>query len=308
MTFKGAIYCFKFLHGTYIKFYIKKMKTINEYCHFILCSEKLEDKLKSPPDDLVDERNDSDTERSRNTPNRESRIQISDKKSKIPRLEHLHIPINRGLALHHFANHELMATEIFAWALLKFQTISDKSRLDLFSSLKEEQKHLKLYLERMQELGIEFGERPLNGIFWKYIPLMSNFEKFSAIMSISFEGANLDYATIYQKTFAQYGDSKSAEIMEIVFLDELKHVKRGLKVLQKREDESISEWDYYKSLLDHPFTPRRAKGYFYIPDTRRKVGFSEDFILKLAEYKDEFSNRKKEIITEELAKWGIYTG
>jgi hypothetical protein len=29
--------------------------------------------------------------------------------------------------------------------------------------------------------------------------------------------------------------------------------------------------------------------------------------MKLAEYKDEFSNRKKEIIPEGLKTWGIYT-
>lgn len=281
------------------------MNTINEYCKFILTSSTLENKLLPPPQNLVDIQ-DLEIEIP-NAPTRELKIAISEKKSKIPRLEHLHLPINRGIALHHFANHELMATEIFAWALLKFQNIPDKSRQDLFNSLQEEQKHLKLYLERMQELGIDFGERPLNGIFWKYIPLMQSFEKFSAIMSLSFEGANLDYATIYKKTFEQFEDIKSAEIMEIVFLDELKHVKRGLKVLQRRENQSISEWDYFLSLLDHPFTPRRAKGYFYIPDTRRKVGFTEEFILKLAEYKDEFSNRKKEIIPEGLKTWGIYT-
>lgn len=281
------------------------MNTINEYCKFILTSSTLENKLLPPPQNLVDIQ-DLEIEIP-NAPTRELKIAISEKKSKIPRLEHLHLPINRGIALHHFANHELMATEIFAWALLKFQNIPDKSRQDLFNSLQEEQNHLKLYLERMQELGIDFGERPLNGIFWKYIPLMQSFEKFSAIMSLSFEGANLDYATIYKKTFEQFEDIKSAEIMEIVFLDELKHVKRGLKVLQRRENQSISEWDYFLSLLDHPFTPRRAKGYFYIPDTRRKVGFTEEFILKLAEYKDEFSNRKKEIIPEGLKTWGIYT-
>ncbi len=281
------------------------MNTLNDYCRFILLSEKLEDKLIDPPENLVDLRDFSFE--IPNLPAREKNISISEKKSKIPRLEHLGLELNRGVAMHHFANHELMATEIFAWAILKFQNIPDKSRQDLFSSLREEQKHFKLYLDRMRELGIEFGERPLNGIFWKYIPFMNSFEKFSAIMSLSFEGANLDYATIYQKTFSQYGDDKSAEIMEIVFLDELKHVKRGLKVLQKREDKSISEWEYYLTLLDPPFTPRRAKGYFYIPETRRKVGFTEDFILKLAEYKDEFSNRKKEIIPEGLKTWGIYT-
>ena len=281
------------------------MKTINEYCEFLLLSDRLEDKLKYPPDDLIDLK--GFNKKIPSLPARETKIQISDQKSKIPRLEHLHLNINRGIALHHFANHELMATEIFAWALLKFQNISDRSRQDLFSSLKEEQKHLRLYIERMKELGIEFGDRPLNGIFWKYISFMQTFEKFSAIMSLSFEGANLDYATIYQKTFSQFGDLKTAEIMETVFLDELKHVKRGLKVIQQRENTTISEWEYYRSLLDAPFTPRRAKGYFYIPDTRRKVGFTEDFILELAKYKDEFSNRKKEIIPEELKTWGIDT-
>ena len=193
------------------------MKTINEYCEFLLLSDRLEDKLKYPPDDLIDLK--GFNKKIPSLPARETKIQISDQKSKIPRLEHLHLNINRGIALHHFANHELMATEIFAWALLKFQNISDRSRQDLFSSLKEEQKHLRLYIERMKELGIEFGDRPLNGIFWKYISFMQTFEKFSAIMSLSFEGANLDYATIYQKTFSQFGDLKTAEIMETVFLD-----------------------------------------------------------------------------------------
>lgn len=272
----------------------------------ILFSGSLEDKIETPQLNLLDSR-----ELNLDIPNqpiRNNSIKISDQKSKIPRLEHLHMEINRGLAMHHFANHELMAIEIFAWALLKFQHLSDEIRLSMLKSLIDEQKHFKLYLERMKELGIEFGERPLNGIFWKFIPMMQTFEKFTAIMSISFEGANLDYAMIYQKTFSQFGDLKSSQIMETVFLDELKHVRRGLNVIRNREDKNISEWDYFVSLLDKPFTARRAKGYFYIPDTRRKVGFTEEFIQSLAEYRDEFSNRKKEVIPEELKKWGIYTG
>lgn len=272
----------------------------------ILFSGRLSDKLISPPENLEDTRDfDLDIPM---TPTRDKSIQISEQKSKIPRLEHLHMSVNRGLAMHHFANHELMATEIFAWAILKFQDLSTEARKTLLRSLQDEQKHLKLYIDRMKDLGIEFGDKPLNGIFWKYIPMMQTFEKFTAIMSISFEGANLDYATIYQKTFSQFCDDKSAQIMETVFLDELKHVRRGLNVIRSSKDQSISDWDYYISLLEKPFTPRRAKGYFYLPDTRRKVGFTEEFIEKLAEYRDEFSNRKKEIIPEELKTWGIYTG
>jgi uncharacterized ferritin-like protein (DUF455 family) len=281
------------------------MKTINEYCYFLLKAGTLQDKLTPPPVDLLD------TPMSLELPEkpaREPKISFSNEKSKIPRLEHLNQPTNRAIAIHHFANHELLAIEIFAYAILRFQNIPSTNRLDLFRTLQEEQKHLRLYIQRMNELGIGFGDRPLNYIFWKFLPLMNSFEKFSAIMSISFEGANLDFAMIYKNTFEMYDDKISAEIMEIVFRDELKHVKRGFKVIKNRNQTHLSEWEYYLSLLDYPFTPRRAKGYFYIPDTRRKVGFSEEFIEQLGKYRDEFSNRKKETIPEGLKNWGIYTG
>ncbi len=281
------------------------MKTLSEFCNQILYSGDLVDKLISIPDDVqLDENHQQSIP---DFPIRSKKFSFSEKKSKIPRLEHLHISENRGIAMHHFANHELMAIELFAWALLKFPKIGIEYKLDLLRTIREEQKHLKLYIARMNELGIQFGDRPMNQIFWKYTKYMQSFEKFSAILSVSFEGANLDFSLLYQKTFEKIGDETSAKIMNSVYLDEIKHVKRGLKVLDANKQNS-SQWEFYNSLIEYPFTPRRAKGYFFIPETRRKVGFEEDFILKLAEYKDEFSNRKKEVIPKEMESWGIYTG
>jgi uncharacterized ferritin-like protein (DUF455 family) len=281
------------------------MKTINEYCLHILCSGKLEEKLLKPPENLIDIPQEISYP---NLPIRDKKISFGNEKSKIPRLEHLNQAINRAICLHHFANHELMAIELFAYALLKFQNIGSEHRKDLFLTLQDEQKHLTLYLHRMRDLGLEFGERPLNFIFWKFAPLMTSFEKFSAIMSITFEGANLDFALIYKNTFLKFQDKISAEIMDVIYHDERKHVRRGVRVLEKREDKKLSDWEYYLQLLDKPLTPRRAKGYFYIPETRRKLGLSEEFIQNLAKYRDEFSNRKKEVIPEEILAWGVYTG
>ena len=279
--------------------------TVNDYCLFILLSEKLSDKLTPPPKDIIDIPNLSIVLPDK--PKRENKILFSDKKSKIPRLEHLNQKTNRALAIHHFANHELMALEIFAWALLKFQNIDPLFRRDLFKTLKEEQKHLSLYINRIHELGMEFGDKPLNFIFWKFTPLMTTFDNFSSIMSLSLEGANLDFATLYSKIFQINGDTESARIMDLIYKDELSHVKRGVRVLQKNKNPEESDWEHYSQNLVFPFTPRRAKGYFYFPETRKKVGFSDEFIQNLAEYKDEFSNRKKEVIPEELKSWGIYS-
>lgn len=277
---------------------------INEYCLHILKSEKLEDKILSPPEGLEDVP--KEISKIPEKPGREKKLQFSDEKNKIPRLEHLRTTENRALALHHFANHELMALEIFAYALLKFQNLPSQTRRDLWKTLKEEQNHLRLYVERMNQLGVGFGDRPLNYIFWKFIPLMKTFENFTAIMSLSLEGANLDFSLVYGKTFESFGDTESATIMERIYKDELAHVNRGINAI-KLKSQGNSDWEYFLSILPHPFTPRRAKGYFYFPDTRRKVGFSENFIENLGAYKDEFSNRKKERIPNELQTWGIYS-
>ncbi|MDX1960830.1 MAG: DUF455 family protein [Leptospiraceae bacterium] len=280
------------------------MKSINEFALHILQSESLESKLEPPPKELTDTLLEVDIPK---LPNREKKISFSDVKSKIPRLEHLHIPENRAIAMHHFANHELQAIELFAWALLKFQDIPTENRLDLFKTLKEEQNHLKLYLARIRELGLDFGDRPLNQIFWKFTPLMYSFPKFSAILSISLEGANLDFSLLYTHVFEKFKDDVSSKIMRKIFQDELKHVKRGVKVLKSIESGN-NDWEKFLSLLEFPFTPRRAKGFYFFPHTRKKVCLDNDFIENLSLYRDEFSKRKKETIPGELLQWGIYSG
>ena len=254
------------------------MKTLQDYCLHLLTASKLEDKLLSPPPDLV---NDSKTLSSLpQKPAREKKLEFSDKKHKIPRLEHLNQTNQRGITLHHFANHELMAIELFAYFLLKFPHIEEQFKRDTLKTIAEEQKHLKLYIKRMQELGVDFGDRPLNYIFWKYIPAMQTPASFAAILAISFEGANLDYSQIYR--------------------DELKHVHRGVKIFHQDKPNHLSDWEHYHNLVRYPFTPRRAKAYFYFPESRLKVGLDKDFANRLESYEDEFSNRKPEQIPIEI--------
>ncbi|TGL62789.1 DUF455 family protein [Leptospira sarikeiensis] len=260
--------------------------TLNEYANFLLNSDKLEDKLYSPekmpedilwPDFIPNDR-----------PARDLKIQFSDKKIKMPRVEHLNQEENRVLSLHHFANHELMAVELFAWAILKFQNASASIRKSLYKTILEEQKHLRLYLDSIREWGMDLGDRPLNYIFWKQTPNMQTLQKFFAVMALSFEGANLDFSLLYQRAFQKFGDTKRADIMEIVHKDEIRHVKRGVKVVYSDGVSGIDQWEKYLELLNHPFTPRRAKGFLYFPELRIKAGFSAEFAEALGAYQDEY--------------------
>ncbi len=262
---------------------------ISQYAKHLLLSDNLADKLLTPSKNWEDEYNLKPIRIEK--PCRPSSLQFSERKTKIPRLEHLNQTSAKGLTLHHFANHELMAIELFAFALLAFPEISYPTKLGLLKTIEEEQRHLKLYLNRMQEFGIEFGEIPVNYLFWKQIPKMHSIETFTAIMSISFEGANLDFSQIYTQTFLHFGDYKSAELMNQIFEDEVKHVKRGLKILKNNSSFSQLNWENYLSLLEYPFTPRRAKGYFYFPESRKLAGFSEEFSEKLGNFSDEYSDK-----------------
>lgn len=272
---------------------------ISDYAKHLLLSESIEDKL-SPPAKIWEE---EETFPLRiDKPSRSKSIQFSDKKIKIPRLEHLNLTSNRGLTLHHFANHELMAIELFAWALLAFPDAPKSTKLGFIKTIEEEQNHLKLYIERMNDFGIQFGDIPLNYIFWKQIGQFHSLETFSAILSLSFEGANLDYSQVYAKVFRYFGDHQTADIMLTIFEDEIKHVKRGLRIVTKSKPEDQDLWTYYQSLIQYPFTPRRAKGYSYLPDTRKLAGFDANFISKLGLYEDEYTGRVNQ---ESLKKFQI---
>ncbi|PJZ56207.1 ferritin-like domain-containing protein [Leptospira barantonii] len=273
--------------------------TLNEFARQVLLGPSLEDKLFIPiipPVDVVSlEFSDIPS-----LPIREKKIQTSEHKSKIPRLEQLFNEENRYVTLHHFANHELMAIELFAWAILKFQDAPPSVRFGLYRTLLEEQTHLRMYLSEMKKGGMELGDRPLNSIFWKQVPRMQTLEKFYAVMAISFEGANLDFSKIYTMAFERFGDTEKAGIMQKVYDDEVKHVRRGYHYIKKRIPDSSSEWDHYLSLIEFPFTPRRAKGYHYFPETRIQAGFSEEFVTELERYEDEFTGRVNSRILKEV--------
>ncbi|TGM01557.1 DUF455 family protein [Leptospira jelokensis] len=276
---------------------------LSEYAKHLLLASNLEDKL-LPPSKHWDEEVEVSSIRIEK-PNRNRKLQFSDKKIKIPRLEHLNLESNRGLTLHHFANHELMAIELFAWAILAFPDAPKSIRNGWIKTIGEEQIHLKMYINRMNDFGIQFGDIPLNYIFWKQLKQFNSLESFSAVMSLSFEGANLDYSQVYAKVFSYFGDQLTSDIMLYIFEDEVKHVKRGVRAFEKSIPGDKNSWEHYLSLIQFPFTPRRAKGYLYFPETRSLAGLDAKFTKELETYEDEYTGR---VNLESVKKFGLGSG
>ena len=228
------------------------------------------------------------------TPARENPIKFSKKQIKFPK-GHFHIREKKAQALHSFAGHELLAIEIMAWALGAFPHNTQELKQfkkGVFNALKEEQHHFKLYQDCLNELGYEFGDFPINDFFWNQVEKMKTPSQYLAIMSLTFEAANLDFASFYLEIFKSLGDDKIAKALETVLRDEIKHVHFGAQYLKRwRQDKSL--WNYYVENLPWPLTPMRSKGQVFKPELRAQAGLNDEFIQELQRFDDQFNVTKR---------------
>ncbi|MEM7395490.1 MAG: DUF455 family protein, partial [Verrucomicrobiota bacterium] len=145
---------------------------LKEFASQVLFSHSLEEKLTRPGTLLTDHQPGSGL----TTPDAPARPDAlafhRGERPVFPGTSQLDSDEDRAALLHFFANHELLATELMALALLKFPEAPAAFRMGLAETLQEEQMHTRLYMNRMQQCGLEFGQLPVNGFFWKNIASM----------------------------------------------------------------------------------------------------------------------------------------
>ncbi len=191
---------------------------------------------------------------------------------------------SRGVLLHFFANHELLAAELMALALLKFPDAPPAFRKGLANTLREEQIHTRWYVNRMRQCGIEFGEYPVNRFFWDAVSTMECPLDYVSRLSLTFEQANLDYSCHYAKLLDQVGDRESSAILDRIYRDEISHVGYGLHWFRQWKNSEESDWSALQVNLAFPLSPSRAKGNrtpFNI-EGRRAAGFTDEYIKELS--------------------------
>ncbi|MEL6341687.1 MAG: DUF455 family protein [Myxococcota bacterium] len=258
---------------------------LRQWAEQILHSADLADKMAPPPVGLPDAQPGPPLKRVA-LPARPDGLAFDDPRPRtpFPSRTALQTDRGRGEVLHFFANHELLALELMALMLLRFPDAPRPFRRGLANTMAEEQRHLSLYLGRMVELGVEPGEVPINDFFWRSLSTVDSPLKFVAGMSLTFEQANLDYALYYQERFHEIGDQKTADLMQIVFEDEISHVRHGLRWLRRWRAPGQDEWTAHQRNLRHPLTPARAKGRGFRRAPRRAAGLPAAYIDRLAVY------------------------
>lgn len=210
------------------------------------------------------------------------KLQHRSRKEKIPSFQEHGQEEKRAVCLHRFAGHELLAVEIMAYALLAFPDASKRFRKAVSFTLKEEQEHVRLYMDRMKQMRLNFGELPLYKHFWAHVPYLTNPLEYISVMNLTLEMANLDFAPMYGKSFRHFGDELSAKLMDQILEDEIKHVSIGYHWLCQLKPKSEKSWDTFIKNQSPLLSPKRAKGFQMFKEYRRLANIPDDWIEKIA--------------------------
>jgi uncharacterized ferritin-like protein (DUF455 family) len=258
---------------------------LREFAERVLFAKTLEEKLQCP-EVIVDEHPGSALEAPL-SPGRPTELRFKTQGSgqaDFPGIHRLRNEHERGRLLHFFANHELLATELMALVLLRFPDAPAAFRRGVLQTLKDEQVHTRLYLERMRACGTQFGELPVSGYFWRCVSNMQNPMDYVAGLCLTFEQANLDFCRHFAQGFEQVGDADTANLLTRIYRDEIGHVAYGLKWFRRWKNPKESDWEAFCRQLKFPLSPQRAKGFTLNIEGRRAAGLDADFIAELNVY------------------------
>jgi uncharacterized ferritin-like protein (DUF455 family) len=253
-------------------------ETLRRFAERVLWGETLADKLLPPSG-----RDDSDPAGGKVPmfPGRPTELQAGRAGATFPNARELETDLGRGRALHLFANHELLALELLAVALIRWPDAPLAWRRGLVDTMVDEQVHLGLYLDRMAGLGVALGEVEVGRFFWDALAGAPNPVAFTAGLALALEQANLDHADFYGAAFRAAGDEPTALLMDRVLDDEVRHVALGLRWFRRWKDPSQSDWDAFVATLPPPLTPTRARGRLLAAGLRERAGFDAPFINAL---------------------------
>ena len=100
-------------------------------------------------------------------------------------------------------------------------------------------------------------------------------------MAMTFEQANLDHCIHYSALFERVGDLKSAQIMESIYADEIRHLRQGLRWFRHWKDPERSDFEAHEGHLQLPLSMSRAKGRTFDVNGRLTAGLTSNYVERL---------------------------
>ena len=179
----------------------------------------------------------------------------------------------RGALLHAVAHIELNAIDLAADMIARFALhpdIADQDRPDFItdwtSVCEDEARHFNLLTDRLDELGLKYGDFPAHNGLWEAAQsTRDNFPARVAIAPLVLEARGLDVTPGMITRLRSVGDLKSVAVLEIIYAEEIRHVAIGakwFKYLAKKQPESPESYfhklvrAHFKGQIKSPFNEK----------------------------------------------------
>ncbi len=189
-------------------------------------------------------------------------------------------PSSRARTLHRFFHHELQAAELMAWAVLAYPAAPREFKEGLVRIALDEVRHMNLYAAQIERLGHRVGDFPVRDWFWERVPLCREPASFVAVMGLGLESANLEHAADFAARFRQVGDEESARVQELIGLEEIAHVRFGVKWFEQLR--GALEFHDWCAALPPPLSPMLMKGPVLARAARKRAGQPDAFLDELS--------------------------
>ena len=181
----------------------------------------------------------------------------------------------RQALLHALAHIEFNAINLGLDAVYRFQKMPTQFVLDWAQIASEEAYHFSLLATRMDELGCFYGELPAHNGLWD-MAVRTDYDVMvrMALVPRVLEARGLDVAPKMIEKLRHVGDARSADILEIIYQDEIGHVKIGnywFRYLCQQRNLNLEE-TFAELVQTH------NQGFIRGPfnyDARKQAGFSD---------------------------------
>ena len=145
----------------------------------------------------------------------------------------------------------------------------------------EEAKHFSMIRTRLQGLGIDYGHLPAHGGLWESaLKTQHDIAARLAIAPMVLEARGLDVTPNMIEKLTQVGDHDSAAILQVIYDDEIGHVRIGTHWFHHiAATTDLSPRDYFRTLVTD-FFQGNVKPPFNIP-ARDLAGLQKNYYMGL---------------------------
>jgi uncharacterized ferritin-like protein (DUF455 family) len=158
----------------------------------------------------------------RASPAREPHIKVVTDQSEMVHFEEGSLEARRE-QLHGDVNNEIQSLEIAAQSIADFPDAPWELRMELARQCWDEVRHARLFLSRLLAMSGYMGEFPVLNQEWGVSCMFDFLPARLAVQNRTFEGLSLDLFKEGVEAWAGWGDPVTAEIMEGVMVDEIRH-------------------------------------------------------------------------------------